>query len=120
MGREPLVLIAVSAGALSVLIAVSAGALSVTTRSGVFVVGERDEFRADESLLGHELHLRSVANQLRRQQHRDVFDVLPPVAGGVLSFEIGVDRHLGDSASTNGIDEVDGRGAALRPDDVQC
>ena len=95
-------------------------ARSVATGSGVFVVRNCDQFRADEALLGHQLHLAGVANQLRSQQHRDVFDVFTTVAGRVLALHVGVDRHLGDSASTNGIDEVNGSGAALRSDDVQC
>lgn len=38
------------------------------------------------------------------------------IAAGLLSLEIGVDRHLGDAASTDGIDVIDGGGAALRTD----
>lgn len=85
----------------------------------VLVVSERHQLGPDESLLGHELHLAGMANQLRCQQHRDVFDVLTSVGSCVLSFEVGVDRHLRDSASTNGVDEVDGGSATLRSDDVQ-
>jgi len=92
---------------------------SVSTGSRVFVVGERHELGSDETLLGHELHLAGVAEQLWGNQDRDVFDMFTSIARRLLSFEIGVDRHLGDAASTNGVDEVDGCGAALRPDDVQ-
>lgn len=93
---------------------------SVTTRSGVLVVSKRDELGSDETLLGDQLHFAGMTKQLRGQQHRDVFDVLASVAGCVLAIEVGVDRHLRDGASTNGIDEVDGCGATLRSDDVQC
>lgn len=82
-------------------------------------MSERDQLGADEALLGDQLHLARMLEQLWGQEHGDVCDVLTPVAGGVLSIEVGVDRHLRDAASTNGIDEVDGGGAALRPNDVQ-
>ena len=85
----------------------------------MFVMSESDQLRADDALLGDQLHSAGVAKQFRRQQHRDIFDVFAAIAGRVLSFEVGVDRHLRDSASTNGIDEVDGGRAALRSNDVQ-
>ena len=87
---------------------------------GVFVVGEGDQLRADDALLRDQLHFAGIADQLRGQQDSHVFDVLTAVAGGVLSFEVGVDRHLRDSASTNGVDEIDGCGATLRSDGVEC
>ena len=59
-----------------------------------------------------------MTNQLGSEQNGDVIDVLPPVAGCLLSFQIGVDRHLGNAASSDGIDEVDRSGAALRSDQV--
>lgn len=67
---------------------------SVAAGRCVFVVSERHQLGADESLLGHELDPAGMANQLRGQKHRDVFDVLASVGGCVLSFEVGVDRHL--------------------------
>lgn len=107
MGREPAVLM-------------TAAQESVAAGGGVFVVSQRHQFRADDALLGDQLDSACVAQQLRRQEDDDVFDVFSAIAGGVLSFEIGVDRHLRDGASTNGVDEVDGCGAALRSNDIQC
>lgn len=83
------------------------------------MVSQRNQLRTDEAFLCHQLHLAGMAQQLRGQEHGDVFDVFAAVAGGFLAFEIGVDRHLRDGASTDGVDEVDSGGAALRPDDVQ-
>lgn len=77
---------------------------------------QRHQLRTDEPLLGDQLDLAGVTQQLGSDQNRDVLDVFTPIAGGLLSFEVGVDRHLGDTASTNGIDEVDGGRAALRSD----
>lgn len=93
---------------------------SVAAGGGVFVVSQRHQLRSDDPPFGDQLNSACVAKQLWRQQHDDVFHVFSAVAGGVLAFQVGVDRHLRDGASTNGIDEVDSCGAALRSNDVQC
>lgn len=80
---------------------------------------ERDQLRADETLLGHQLQLARVADQLRRNEHRDILDVLTSVTGGLLALEMGVDRHLSNASSTDRVDEVDGCSAAFRSDRVQ-
>ena len=80
------------------------------------MVRQRHELCSDEPLLGDELELAGVTQQLGSDQHRDVLDVFTPIAGCLFSFEVGVDRHLGDAASTDGIDEIDGGGAAFCSD----
>ena len=86
----------------------------------MLVVCDGDEFRPDESLLGHELDLAGVLEELWSEQDRDVFDVFASVARGVLAIEVGVDRHLRDAASTDGVDEVDGCGATFASNGIQC
>ena len=83
------------------------------------MVCERNQLRTDDPLLGHQLDLAGMPHQLRGEQHDDVIDVLSAIPGGLLPFQIGVDRHLGDTASSDRIDEVDRCGAALRSNEVQ-
>lgn len=93
--------------------------MSLTAGGGVLVMGECHQLRSDDPFLGDQLDLAGMANQPRGEQHGDVIDVLSSVAGGLLSLEMGVDRHLGDAPTRNGVDEVDGGGAALRPDQIE-
>lgn len=46
----------------------------------------------------------------------DIVDLQPLVRGQILAFEVGVDRHLKRSASTDRGDEVDGHDPALPAD----
>lgn len=85
----------------------------------MLVVGQRDEFRTEQALLRDELHLACVSDEFRCEKHGHVPDVFSSITSGVLPLHVGVDRHLRDAASTNGVDEVDGGGAALRTNDVQ-
>jgi hypothetical protein len=86
---------------------------------GVLVMSEGHELGSDESLLRDQLEFAGVAEQLGGDQDGHVIDVLSPVTGDLLSVQVGVDRHLGDAASTDGIDEVDGSPASLGPDGFQ-
>ncbi len=83
------------------------------------MVSERHQLRADESLLRDQLQFAGMAEQLGCDEDRDVFDVFTAIAGCLLALEMGVDRHLRDAASTDGVDEVDGSGATLCSDGVQ-
>lgn len=51
-------------------------------------------------------------DELGRQQDAEVIVAHAPIRRKVLAFDIGVDRHLSDLASTGGPDEVDRHGAA--------
>ncbi len=46
----------------------------------------------------------------------DIVDLHPLIGGQILAFEVGVDRHLKLSASTDRGDEVDGHDPALPAD----
>ena len=85
----------------------------------MLVVGDRDQPRADEAFLGHQLQFAGMAEQLRSYEDGDVLDVFTAIAGCLLALEMGVDRHLRDAASTDGVDEVDGCGATFRSNGVQ-
>lgn len=83
---------------------------------GVFVMRHRHELAAEHLFAGDELDLAGELQQARREQHENIFVVNPAVAVGVLSLEVGVDRHLSDAASTDGIDVVDCSSSALGAD----
>ena len=59
------------------------------------------------------------ADKLIGKEDPDVFVVSSPVAGQVLPFEVGVDRHLGATASAYGWDQIDGGGTAAAPNQLQ-
>lgn len=85
----------------------------------MFVVSECHQFRANESLLRHQLQFAGMAEQLWSDEDGDILDVFTAIAGCLLALEMGVDRHLRDAASTDGVDEVDGSGATFCSDGVQ-
>ena len=57
-------------------------------------------------------HRLRETNQLWRDQDLEVFVAQTAIRSEVLVFRIGVDRHLSDAASTNGLDEVNSHRAA--------
>lgn len=86
------------------------------TGAGVFVVSHGDELATEHLLASDELNLACELQQARREQHENVLVMNTAVAVGVLSLEVGVDRHLSDAASTDGIDVVDCSSSALGAD----
>ncbi len=81
---------------------------------GVFVMGNRHQLRPDKTLLCDKLQFAGLAHQLRSDQDCEIPNVFSTVARSLLAFEVGVDRHLGNAASTNGVDVVNRRRSALR------
>ncbi len=94
--------------------------LLVTAGRGVLVVSHRRQLRAEQLLSGDQLKSAGVLHELVRHQEGDVVVLDAFVRRGVLPFEVGVDRHLFNAASTNGADVVDGGRPAFGTDDVQC
>ena len=66
------------------------------------------------------MHFIGETHDGRSYQNLDVVLMYLPVLRGVLSFEIGVDRHLINTASTVFRYPIHGHGAALFPDEGQC
>jgi len=65
-----------------------------------------------------EVSARRPLHQAVGDQHFDVANEDPLVGLRVLPSEVGVDRHLGASASGNWRDEVQGGRAALAPQEI--
>ena len=86
----------------------------------MFVVGQGDQLGANETFLRHELNLAGVAKELRRDEDGDVLDMLSAVASCFLSLHVGVDRHLGNAASTDRVDEIDRGGSSLGSNGFDC
>jgi len=64
-------------------------------------------------------HARSQSVQLRGDEDLDaVADAMLAVGGEVLALDVGVDRHLSDLASTDGLDEIDRHHPALAGEEV--
>lgn len=74
---------------------------------------DRHQLSSDQTLSSHEVNLVGQTNDRGRNQHLDVAMTHSSVRRGVLSFEIGVDRHLINTASTVFRYPIDGDGAAL-------
>lgn len=65
-----------------------------------------------------EKDLACVGPKLWRNQDRDVVFTMLPVGGEILAVEMGADRHLFTTASSDRRDEVDRRRATLLLDQV--
>ena len=77
-----------------------------------------EEFAADHPLLGDELQFVRESSERGCDQDDDVIVVNPFVTLGVLPFEVGVDRHLGDTASTDLGNPIDSDRATLLADEI--
>ncbi len=86
----------------------------------MFVMSQRDQLLADDLALGDQFDLVGELQELGRKEYHDIFVVDSAIPAGVLALEIGVDRHLSDAASTDGVDEIDSGSAALGPNGVDC
>ena len=56
--------------------------------------------------------------QVERDENLDALGLYRLVAGGVLAFEVGIDRYLDSATSANRRDEVDGGNAASLANEV--
>ena len=85
--------------------------------------GARDGLELNRQRLGDlalcdDAHRCRHADELGRDQNAKVVMTQPAIRSQVLVLNIGVDRHLGDLASTGGADEVNRHRAALLLQDL--
>lgn len=82
-------------------------------RNPCAVAAELDGERLRQASLRDHAHRIGHTDQRRADQDLEALVAQLAVASGVLALHIGVDRHLGDLASTGRADEVDRHRAAL-------
>jgi hypothetical protein len=68
---------------------------------------DREVASAEYAPLHIDPDIGSPLGQARRQQDLHPITTDQPITGGHLAFEVGVDRHLSDTLSNKGRDEVD-------------
>lgn len=85
----------------------------MTSAGPVSVAGVDHETLGEQRSLGVDRQFGRPAHQPRRDEQLDVLQRESFVAAEVLALRIGVDRHLGELASADRSDEIDGDQPAL-------
>ena len=78
------------------------------------------EVFAEPALAGVDRHTLRPAPERRREVQLHTFPLQHTIRREILTFEVGVDRHLGTSASSDGRNEVDSYSAASPAHQIGC